>query len=322
MAAPNLTEIVTTTLRNRSGKLADNVTNNNALLRKLKEKGAIKKLSGGRTIVRELDYAENGTYKEYSGYEALDVSASEVLSAAEYEWKQSAVCVTISGLEQRQNSGPEAIINLLEGRITNAQRTMANQTSVGIYSAGTANSGKQIGGLQLIVADTNTNTVGGIDASQSSNAFWRNVVYDATTTGGSAASAGNIIAYMNNVFNQLVRGTDQPDLIVADFNYFGLYQNALQAQQRFTSDKSAGAGFVNLMYMGGVEVVLDGGSGIPTNHMYFLNTDYLFWEVHKDAYMTPLEGMRPTNQDAMVFPIILQSNLTCSNRKLQGVLKD
>lgn len=320
MTAPNLSEIVTTTLRNRSGQLADNVTNNNALLRKLKEKGAIKKLSGGRTIVRELDYAENGTYKEYSGYETLDVSASEVLSAAEYEWKQSAVCVTISGLEQRQNSGPEAIINLLEGRINNAQRTMSNQTSVGVYSAGTANSGKQIGGLQLIVADTNTNTVGGIDASLSANAFWRNVVLDASDA-GAAVSASNVIGYMNTVYNQLVRGVDAPDLIVADYNYFGFYQNALQAQQRFTNDKEAGAGFVNLAYMGNVPVVLDGGSGIATNHMYFLNTNYLFWEVHKDAYMTPLEGMRPTNQDAMVFPIILQSNLTCSNRKLQGVLK-
>lgn len=320
MATPNLSEIVTTTLRNRSGKFADNVTNNNALLRKLKEKGAIKKLSGGRTIVREVDWNENGTYKEYSGYETLDVSSSETLSAAEYDWKQSAVCVTLSGIEERNNSGPDGVINLLESRITNAMRTMSNQTSTGIYSAGTANGGKQIGGLQLIVADTNTNTVGGI--SGSSFSFWRNISYDATTTGGSAASAGNMVKYMNTVFNQLIRGTDAPDLIVADYNYFGLYENALIAHQRFVDEKTAAAGFTNYAYKGNVPVILDGGSGIATNHMYFLNTDYLFWEVHQDAYMKALEGMRPVNQDAMVWPTILQSNLTCSNRKLQGVLKD
>jgi hypothetical protein len=321
MATPNLTEIVTTTLRNRSGKLADNVTNNNALLRTLKDKGAVKKHSGGRTIVRELDYAENGTYKEYSGYEALDISASEVLSAAEYDWKQAAVAVTISGLEKRQNSGKEQIINLIEGRIKNAERTMANQTSVGIYSDGTGSSGKQIDGLQSIVADSPaTGTVGGIDAANF--AFWRNVAYDATTDGGAAASASNILGYMNTVFNQLIRGTDAPDLIVADYNYYGFYENSLQVNQRFTNDGKAGAGFTNLVYKGNVPVILDGGSGIPTNHMYFLNTDYLFWDVHQDAYMTPLEGMRPVNQDAEVFPIILQSNLTCSNRSLQGVLKD
>ena len=321
MPTPNLSEIVTTTLRNRSGKLADNVTNNNALLRKLKEKGAIKQLSGGRTIVRELDYTENGTYKEYSGYETLDIAASEVISAAEYDWKQSAVCVTISGLEQRQNSGPEAIINLLDARIRNAERTMQNQTSTGIYSNGTANGGKQIGGLQLIVADSpTTGTVGGIDAA--TNTFWRNTSYDATTDGGAAASATNIIGYMNTVFNRLVRGNDAPDLIVADYNYYNFYEASLQVNQRFTNDTEAGAGFTNLVFKGNVPVVLDGGSGIPTNHMYFLNTNYLFWETHKDAYMTPLDAMRPVNQDAMVFPIILQSNLTCSNRELQGVLKD
>ncbi len=37
MVSPNLTEIVTTTLRNRRGKLADNVLNHNALLRRLSD---------------------------------------------------------------------------------------------------------------------------------------------------------------------------------------------------------------------------------------------------------------------------------------------
>ena len=61
MPSPNLSEIVTTTLRNRSKKLANNVTNHNALLRRLKEKGNVKLTDGGRTIVQELDYAENTT---------------------------------------------------------------------------------------------------------------------------------------------------------------------------------------------------------------------------------------------------------------------
>ena len=97
MASPNLSEIVTTTLRNRSGKLADNVTNNNALLARLNKKGNVKPVDGGRSIVQELDYQENGTFKRYSGYETLDISPSEVFSAAEFDWKQGAVSVSISG---------------------------------------------------------------------------------------------------------------------------------------------------------------------------------------------------------------------------------
>ena len=56
-----VTEIVTTTLRNRTGKLADNVTKNNALLYRLRARGRVKPVAGGRTIVQELNYQENGT---------------------------------------------------------------------------------------------------------------------------------------------------------------------------------------------------------------------------------------------------------------------
>jgi hypothetical protein len=63
MASPGLTEIVTTTLQNRSGVIADNMTNNNAILNRLNKRGRVKPVSGGRTIVRELSYAENSTLR-------------------------------------------------------------------------------------------------------------------------------------------------------------------------------------------------------------------------------------------------------------------
>ena len=61
MASPNLSEIVTTTLRNRTGKLADNVTLNNAILNRMEQKGSLQTADGGRTIVQELEYAENAS---------------------------------------------------------------------------------------------------------------------------------------------------------------------------------------------------------------------------------------------------------------------
>lgn len=104
MASPNLSELVTTTLRSRTKRLADNVTKQTALLNRLREKGKVKPVSGGRTIVQELEYAENSTFQRYSGYETLNISPSDVFSAAEYDWKQASVAVTISGLEQIQNA--------------------------------------------------------------------------------------------------------------------------------------------------------------------------------------------------------------------------
>jgi hypothetical protein len=153
MAEPNLTELVATTLRHRQKEFADNVSNGNALLQRLSQKGKVKPVDGGRTIVQDLEYAENATFKYYSGYETLDIAPSQVFDAAEYSWKQSAVVVSASGLELKvQTRGKAALIDLLSGRIDNAMKTMANNLSTGIYSDGTGSGGKQITGLKAQVA--------------------------------------------------------------------------------------------------------------------------------------------------------------------------
>lgn len=325
MAIPNstMTEIVTTTLRNRTGKLADNVSKNNALLMRLKKKGKVKTVSGGRTIVQELEYAENGTYKRYSGYEALNISPSDVFTGAEYNYAQAAVAVSISGLEQLQNSGKEAILDLLEGRIGNAERTMTNNIALDCYSDGTADGGRQIGGLKLLISTTpSTGTVGGIDASTTIGTFWRNIAYSGVTNGGAAVGTANIQSYMNALYVQLVRGTDKPDLIVADNNYWTFYLQSLQAIQRIQSDEMASAGFDSLKYMSS-DVVLDGGvgGGAAANTMNFINTDYLFFRPHSDRNFVPLGDDRfAVNQDAMVKLIGFAGNMTASNRRLQGIL--
>ncbi|NBW10906.1 MAG: phage major capsid protein [Caulobacteraceae bacterium] len=328
MPSSTMTEIVTTTLRNRTGKLADNVTKNNALLNRLKKKGKVKTVSGGRTIVQELEYAENGTYKRYSGYEALNISPSDVFTGAEFNYAQAAVAVSISGLELIQNSGDAAIIDLLESRISNAMRTLTNNIAVDIYSDGTADGGRQIGGLQLLVSGTpSTGTVGGIDASTTIGSFWRNIAFSSATDGGAAATSANIQSYMNRTALQIVRGTDSADLIVADNNYYRLYLESLQAIQRIQSEDMAASGFSSLMYYGAgkaADVVLDGGvgGGTPTNTMYFLNTDYIFFRPHVDRFFTPLGDDRfAVNQDAMVKLVGFAGNMTVSNRKLQAVLK-
>lgn len=63
----NYAEIAATTIENRSGVLADNYTNNTALLFRLKERGNKKTIDGGSLILEELFYAQNGTYKRYAG---------------------------------------------------------------------------------------------------------------------------------------------------------------------------------------------------------------------------------------------------------------
>lgn len=321
MASPNLSEIITTTLRNRTGKLADNVTNNNAILYRLKQRGRTKPASGGRTLVQELAYQENSTFMWYSGYDPLDISATDVMSAAEFDWKQCAVAVTISGLEQLQNAGKEKILDLLESRIDVAEKTMSNKIALGCYADGTGNGGKEIGGLQLLVADTPTSgTVGGIN--RLTWTFWRNAYRDSSDNSVTLDKT-TIQSEMGIMYSNLVRGTDRPDLIITDNNNWLLYLASLQAIQRITNDSLGQAGFTNLKYMD-ADVVLDGGKGgnCPADHMYFLNSDYIHYRPHADRNMVVMGGERMnTNQDAIVKLIGWAGNMTASNCALQGVLK-
>ena len=257
----------------------------------------------------------------YSGGETLNIAASDVMTAAEFDWKQAACAVTATGLEiDVQNTGEEQIIDLLESRIKNAQRTMKNNITSGLYSDGTGTGGKQIGGLQLLVADDpTTGTVGGINRATYS--FWRNQVYDATTDGGAATTAANIQTYMNAIYLKCTRDTDQPDLILSDANYYKLFWASLQAIQRITDSKMADAGYQSMKFAG-ADVVYENSTGMPTNHMYHLNTDYIHFRYAPKRLFKPLEKVNSINQDAMAQLITFAGALTVSNASLQGVQKE
>lgn len=337
-ANSSVTDIIATTIQSRSGKLADDVTNNNALLRRLKAKGNVRPFSGGNVILEEIMYTDATTINanSYSGYELINITPNSPISAAQFDIKQYAGSISMSGLEMLQNSGKEAFIDLMEGRVKVAEAQLMNRIDYDTYLDGTGNSSKNIVGLALAVPDApTTGTYGGI--SRSSFAFWQSQAYSGVTNGGAAVSAANIQAYMTALSIRQVRGSDKPDLYIGDNTYFQYYVNSLQAIQRVTSSGagSAGAGFSSLKFYGGgleADVVLGGGlsgavsssvstSGATSAHMWSLNTNYIFFRPHRDRNFVPIGGERQSiNQDAVVKLIGWAGNLTCSNASLQGVL--
>lgn len=328
-ANSSISDIIATNIQSRTGELADNVTNNNALLRRLKERGNVKTFSGGNVILQEIMYNDSATdnTNSYSGYEVLNVSQNSPISAAQFSITQYAAAVSISGLEMIQNSGKEAIIDLLDGRMAVAEAQLANRISGDIYLDGTGNSGKNITGLGAAVPDApSTGTYGGIN--RASFSFWRSQKYSGVTDGGSATSASNIQSYMDALAVQLIRGTDKPDLIVCDNNYYKLYLQSLQSIQRISDggNSAVGAGFASLKYYGAgmaSDVILDGGIGndATANHMWFLNTKYMMFRPHADRNFVPIGGERQAvNQDAIVKLIGFAGNLTSSGPQFCGVL--
>ena len=315
MAFPNISDILATTIESRSRKVQDQVTKNNGLLSYLKKRGNIRTFSGGHKIYEELLYAENSNFGWYSGYDPLNVNASDVVSAAEFTIKQCAVPVVISGLEMLQNAGKEKMIDLMQTRLAAAEATMANNISDGLYSDGTGSSGKEIVGLDAAVPlDPTTGTYGGINRVTWN--FWRNKF---TNTSGVAAST--IQASWNTLWASLIRGSDQPDLIIVDAVTWGHYIASLQTLQRFTSTETGDLGFSTLKYMG-ADVLLDGGIGgyAPAGVAFFLNTKYLHFRPHASRNMVSLSPNRrySTNQDAEVQILAWAGNLTCSGAQFQG----
>lgn len=314
MAFPNISDILATTIESRTRKIADNVTDNNALLKKLEQKGKIKPFSGGSQILQELSFAENSNAGWYSGYDLLPVGVSDVISAAQFDIKQAAVPVVISGLEMLQNSGREQMIDLLEARMGVAESTLSNLITSGLYSDGTDFGGKEITGLDAAISETpTTGTYGGID--RAAYPFWQNK-FTAVTV-----DATNVQEAMNSMWASLIRGKDMPDLIIMDNLFWEIYVASLQAQQRFHQAEVGNLGFPSLKFMG-VDVVLDGGIGgnaTPTT-AYFLNCDYIHYRPHSQRNMVSLSPNRryATNQDAEVQILAWAGNLTSSGSQFQG----
>lgn len=318
MASPNstFTELVSTTFRKHKKEIKDNVSNRNALLKFIMKKGNYTTEDGGITITCPLDYAENSTYQRYSDWDTLNIQASDVISAAEYQWRQIALNVVSSGRELRLNSGNSKIINLAKAKIKNALRTFNNNFSSDIYDDGTTTN--QINGLQALVSDDGTGTVGGIVSGTFT--FWKNNFFNCTTESVTASATTIENSMLLPAWLEVDRGPDdQPDLIVMDNTYYQYFEASQTSLKRYASASNADAGMTTLKYKG-ADVLYDGNSGIPATHAYLLNTQYLGLTVHKDADLEIMDEQRPINQDGVVVPILWMGNLTCSNRAQQSVI--
>lgn len=315
MAAPGISQLLTTaTAHFDKGQLESQIEKSSVLWKTLNEKGNRKDFSGGPKIRENLEYQENGTVMDYSGAEILNIQPQEFITAADFDFKQKAVHIVITGKEQIENAGKSRIIELLGSKLRNATKSLANRLSDDVYSDGTT--AKKIGGLQYLISDTNASgSVGGIDVSTWS--FWRNYSQSYTMTTSNIKSAINLALLSTSV------GSIRPDLGLADNNYYDLLWQSLEPQQRYTGDSSAKAGFMEI-YVNGFRVACDGliNGSCPTNHLYLVNTDYL--RIRPFTGRMDLsnfeEPKQSVNQDAIVQPLYWAGNMTVTNRQYQGVI--
>jgi hypothetical protein len=264
-------------------------------------------LNGGTKIVEPLIYGQNTTVASYSGYDTISLTAQTGITAAEYEWKQYAASIAISGIEEAKNNGEQEIINLLEAKIMQAEESMREGFNTMFYGDGTGNSGKNWNGLGNLIEASGT--VGNINRATAGNEYWQS--YENNTAGALT------IAQMATAYNTVSVGNDHPDLVLTTQTLFEKYEALLQPQLRYTDAKTADAGFQNLLFKA-APVVFD--AACTAGVMYFINSKYLTLVGHSGKWFQQTEFVRPENLDARYALIMCYGNLTCRNAKKQGKL--
>ena len=307
MSNPNFDNLLSTTLANYRDQLTDNVFSDRVLTNHLMSKGRIRMLNGGTKIVEPLIYGQNSTVASYSGYDSIALTAQTGITAAEYDWKQYAASIAISGIEEAKNNGEQEIINLLEAKIMQAEESMREGFNTMFFSDGTGNSGKDWNGLGNIVETGNT--VGGINSATTGNEYWRS--YEENT------ATALTLAQMATAYNTVSVGNDHPDMVLTTRTLFEKYEALLQPQLRYTDTKTADAGFQNLLFKA-APVVYD--TAAPAGTMFFINSKYLSLVGHSGKWFQQTEFVRPEDLDARYALIMCYGNLTCRNRKKQGKL--
>jgi hypothetical protein len=307
MANPNFDALLSTTLANYRDQLTDNIFTARPLTYFLQDKGRIRMLNGGTKIVEPLIYGQNSTVGSYSGYDSIALTAQGGITAAEYDWKQYAASIAISGIEEAKNNGEQEIINLLEAKIMQAEESMREGFNQMFFADGSGNGGKDWNGLGNIVEASGT--VGGINRATSGNEYWRS--YEENT------ATALTLAQMSTAYNSVSVGNDHPDMVLTSQTLFEKYEALLQPQLRYTDTKTADAGFQNLLFKA-APVVYD--EHCTAGVVYFLNSKYLTLVGHSSKWFAQTQFVQPEDLDARYALIMCYGNLTCRNAAKQGKL--
>jgi len=317
--AVNLGQLVATVAEKVIGeKPADNIFTSQTLLAMLKENGGFKQVDGGRLIELGVIYQENSTFKSYSDLETLDTARQDFIDAARYEWKEIGGTSVISELELARAQGEAAKYDLAATKAQHAKDSLFAVCNRQMWSDGTGNSSKDIGGLKLLVASAPTSgTVGQINRATFS--FWRNYQASGVKT---TAAYDNLRGAMRTCYNTTSRGgyAEHPTVFLSGLTIFGAYEGTLTANERFTSKAEGEGGFKNeVIKFKGAKVAFD--EDCPTTDaMWGLNFDFLKFYYPRGRWAKVFSPVTPANQTAEIVKYLVIGNMGVSASRRQGII--
>ena len=287
------------------------------LLENLKEGQSFRK-GAGDPITGTIEYAVNTTVKSMSELETLDVTRVDVFDRYEYAWKFVGGDIVMSEFEKLVTAGAAGKFNLEAGKIENLKKSFFNQINTDCFSDGTGTSGKQAGGLQLLVSTTpTTGTRGSI--SSATYSFWRSQ----QTSGAMTSTAGdNLKASMRSIYNLCSNGPGQetPEFAVSPRTPFETYESlsvSIERLQRTSAADKLISGYKGTQIMF-KDIPLAFDAACLAGAMYILNKRNLF--IRYLTWMKAFPPQSPVNQFADVVKILTIFNMCTDNPRRLGVV--
>ncbi len=275
------------------------------------QKGLWERPPGGNKIRVPLEYNDQ-VAGFYSKGDTLSSDDRESVNAAYYDWKHAYGNATIYRVDQLENSGRYAEVQLVTQRVSGAQKTLTALLASSLYDLPTGDS-KRLTGLRACCNETSTLAYGGIAeddlVASDGTKPWEGKMNTSLTT----VSLANLRTLISAAKVRDGQG-GKPNLVVTTEAIFNILKDILQVQQRFTNDSaSAKAGFTGINFEG-IEIFSD--DYCPTNHLFCLNTEHIGFAVHKDGYFmrTKWEKISDSPEDKSM-KIYWDGNLIVNNRK-------
>ena len=296
-------------------QLQDAFFKSNPFLVYLKKKK--KSYDGGIKIVEPIIYGNVTGISSYSLYDTVSYDTSIPISASEFVPKNIVAPIIISKDEELKNTGENQVLQLLESKIQIVEETLKSSVTAQLYGDGTGNGGKDFDGLGSAIADTGV--YGGID--RATYAWWKaKVVTNNPSVPGTAIALD--LNNMVRTFMALSDGNDQPDMLLCGLSTWIEYYKAVETKTQLTTNlgkEMANYGFQTLEFMG-KPIIAD--PNCPEGKIYFLNSKYMNFRIHKQADFAVTPFRSDDTRLAKKQEILLTGNLTVSNCKKLGVLKD
>lgn len=298
-------------------KPEDNIHDDYWVLNQLSKGDGFMGRSGGDFIAVPLEYALNTTVASYSDTDTISTTRVDVFDRAEFQWKEYAGTAILSDLEADRNAGEGKVFPLLPSKLENLKNSMRSSINEGLFSDGTGNSSKDIGGFQHIIATApSTGVVGAINRANFS--FWRNQ----QTSGAKTTSAyDNLRATMRSIYNLCSNGVANahPTAAVTTRTVFEGFEGLLLANERFTSKEDGDGGFKNeVLKFKGAKLSYDNDA--VSGNCYFFNPKFLKLAYKKGSWFKMLDSIRPANQTLTVYPVRTMCNLVTTNARRLGVV--